>query len=51
VSRHPELGKRNPEGFWMFLVWILCAAMFVGIGGIGVLGIVATRWMTSHVVG
>ena len=41
VGRHPKLGKRNPEGVWMLLVWILCVGMFVGIGGIGALGIVA----------
>ena len=41
MGRHPKLGKRNPEGVWMLLVWILCVGMFVGIGGIGALGIVA----------
>jgi MFS family permease len=51
VGRHPELRKSNPEGVWMLLVWALCVAMFVGIGGIGALGIVATRFVTSHVVG
>jgi hypothetical protein len=51
VGRHPELGKRNPKGVWMLLVWILCVGMFVGIGGIGALGIVATGFVTSHVAG
>ena len=51
VGRHPELGKRNPEGAWMLWVWILCVAMFVGIGGVGALGVLATRLVTSHVAG
>jgi len=51
VRRHPELGKRNPDGLWPVLVWSLCVVMFVCIGGIGFLGIVATRFVISHVLG
>jgi|SRR5208282_1787654 len=51
VRRHPELGKRNPDGPWMLLSWGLCVAMFACIGGIGVLGILVTKLVTNHVLG
>jgi hypothetical protein len=50
VRRQPELGKRNPNGFWMIISWILCVMMFIFIGGISVLGMFAVKLAISYVV-
>jgi hypothetical protein len=50
IRQHRELGKRNPPPLWTVLSWILCIALFVCIGGLGLLGMIATKLVIRGVI-
>lgn len=49
VRSHPELGKRKPSLAWTVVVWALCAAMFMFLVAVSVLGVYVTRFVIRYV--
>jgi hypothetical protein len=49
VRQHPELGKRNPGPFWGILSWTLYITLFACFGGMGVVGMLATKLLVRFV--
>ena len=49
ISRHPNLSTAHPGAVWISLSWLLCAAVFVCIGGVSLLGLLFTNFVIHHV--
>lgn len=49
VRQHPELGNRNPRPFWGLLAWALYLMLLTCVVGLGLVGMLATKWLVRLV--
>ena len=50
VRRHPKLGSAHPGAFWIGLLWLLCAALFLWVLSFAFLGVWFTKFVIHYVV-